>query len=216
MADTATSGLTAAASISDADLLMIVQGGLNKKSTARLLARYIGDALHNEYFGTAQSLTASATTYMSGSVITIPTTERVIAGAWFRWNFHLTKTAAGTAACSILVKWGTAGTTADATLLTLSLTALGTGVADDADVEVIVGFRSIGAGTAAVVVGRLRLIHQLVTTGWTTNGSSLVTAVAVSSGFNSDVDLSKIGLAATMGASYVATMPSMRCEAKNI
>lgn len=216
MADSAVSGLVAAASLSDADLLLISQGGVSKSLTARLLGRYVGDALHNEYFGTAQSLTASSTTYLNGSPITIPTGETVPANAWFRWNFHLTKTAAGTAACSILIKFGTAGTTADATLLTLSLTALGTAAADEADVEVIAGFRSVGSGTSAVLVGRLRMIHNLVTTGWSTGGSALVNAIAVSAGFNSTTNLSKIGLAATIGASYVATLTSMRCEAKNI
>jgi hypothetical protein len=215
MADTALSALTAAASIADADLLEIVQAGLNKKLTARLLARYIGDSLHNEQFATpAQAPAASATTYLNNSAITIPTGETVPANAWFRWNFHLTKTAAGTLANSILVKWGTAGSTADATLLTFTLPA-GTAVADEADVEVVVGFRSVGAGTAAVVVGRMRMIHNLSATGWATI-PCVVTGGIVSAGFDSTVNLSKIGLALTLAASYVVTVPLLRVEAKNL
>jgi hypothetical protein len=100
MADTAISALAAAAALADPDLLTIVQGGINKRITARLLARYIGDALHNESFAAAQSVPASATTYLTGSPITIPTGERVAVGTWVRWNYHLTKTAAGTLANS--------------------------------------------------------------------------------------------------------------------
>jgi hypothetical protein len=213
MADTAISALPAASALSDADILTILQGGSNKRITARLLARYIGDALHNESFAAAQSVPASATTYLTGSPITIPTGERVAVGTWVRWNYHLAKTAAGTLANSILIKWGTLGTTADATLLTLALPA-GTAVADEAEVEVVVGFRSIGAGTAAVLTGRARLLHNLAATGWATI-PDVVTAVAVSAGFNSDVDLSKIGLAMTMAASYVVTASLMRVEGKN-
>jgi hypothetical protein len=45
----------------------------------------------------------------------------------------------------------------------------GTAVADEAEVEVVAGFRSIGAGTAAVLTGRARLIHNLAATGWATD-----------------------------------------------
>lgn len=220
MADTAISALGAASALADADLLTAVQGGVNKKLTARQIARYIGDALHNEQFAaTAQALTASATTYFNGSGVTIPTGERVAVNTWFRWRFHLTKTAAGTLANSILVKWGTTGTTADATLATLAIPA-GTAVADDAEVEVVVGFRVItpaGAGTSvAVVVASMRFSHNLVTTGWVTTGSVVVPAPVASAGFNSDVNLSIMGLAITMAASYVATCPMMTVEGKNI
>jgi hypothetical protein len=217
MADTAISGLGAAAALADADLFEVVQGGVNKKATARQMGRYIGDALHNEQAATpAQALTASATTYLNNSAVTIPTTERVPANAWFRWNLHLTKTAAGTLANSILVKWGTLGTTGDATLLTFTLPA-GTAIADDADIEIVVHFRSVGTGTAAVVVGRMRMVHNLVTTGWVTTGSAVVSPATVSAGFDSaTTDLEKIGLAITMAASYVATCPMLRVEGKNL
>lgn len=217
MADTAISGLGAAAALADGDLFETVQAAaptLNKKATARQIARYIGDALQSQQFA-SQSLTASATTYMTGSGITIPTGERVVAGTWFRWRFHLTKTAAGTASNSVLVKWGTLGTTSDATLLTFTIPA-GTAVADDAEVEVVVGFRSVGTGTAAVVVGSMRFVHNLATTGWTTT-QAVVPAAAVSAGFDSGTsDLNKIGLAFTAGASMVATCPMMTVEGKVI
>lgn len=215
MADTAISGYAAAAALSDSDLYEVVQGGVNKKATHRQAARYIGDALHNEQFATpAQSLPASTTTYLNGSAITIPTGEVVAVNTWFRWKFHLTKTALGTVANSILVKWGTLGTTADATIATITL-PVGTAAADDADIEVIVGFRSVGSGTSAVIVAECRLIHNLSATGWATI-PCVVPAVVVSSGFDSTPNLSKIGLAMTIGASYVVTCPLLRAEAKNI
>lgn len=215
MADTAISALTASGALVDADEFAINHAGASQKGNLRKIGAYIGDALHNEQFATpAQALTAGATTYFTGSAVTIPTGERVKANTWFRWRFHLTKTAAGTLANSILVKWGTLGTTADATLITLALPA-GTAVADDAEVEVVVGFRSIGAGIAAVVVASLRMGHNLAATGWATI-PVVVPPAAVSAGFNSDVNLSIIGLAITMAASYVATCPMMTVEGKNI
>lgn len=194
-------------------------GGTIKAPTGRQIAAYIGDALHNEQFATpAQSLPASATTYLNGSAITIPTGERVKVNTWFRWRFLITKTAAGTVAQSVLIKWGVNGTTADATIITLTL-PVGTAVADQAEFDVIVGFQVItpaGAGTAvAIVVAYLRMVHNQSATGWATI-PVVVLAPVTSAGFNSDVNLSKIGLAFTAGASYVLTVPSLVGEAKNL
>lgn len=213
MADSKTSALTLDATITGTEELFVNDGGVSKKITTRGIAAYVGDALGNQYFGTAQALTASATTYLSGSGITIPTGERVKNTSYFRWKFQMHKTAAGTVANSILVKWGTLGTNSDATLATLAL-PVGTAVADEAVFEVAAFFRSIGAGTAAVVVAEARMYHNLAATGWATI-SSVVVAAVVSSGFNSDVNLSIIGLAMTLGASYVVTMTSMSAEGKN-
>lgn len=215
MADSAISGLPGATAVVDANELEINEAGTSKKVTARQFAAYIGDALHNEQFATpAQSLPASTTTYFNGSAITIPTGERVKINTWFRWKFVITKTAAGTLAQSVLVKFGTNGTTADATLATLTLPA-GTGAADQGDFEVSVGFRAIGAGTSAVIVAGLRMVHNLQITGWAAI-PCVVLAPVVSAGFNSEVNLSKIGIAFTAAASYVLTVPFLTCEAKNL
>jgi hypothetical protein len=215
MADTKISALGASVALVDTDEFPINHGGTTQKGNLRKIGAYVGDVLHAEQFATpAQSLPASATTYMTGSAITVPTGERVKLNTWFRWRFLITKTAAGTVAQSVLVKWGTAGTTADATLATLTL-PVGTAVADQADFDVLVGFRSIGAGTAAVVVAALRMMHNLQITGWATI-PTIVLAPVVSAGFNSDVDLSKMGLAFVAGASYVLTVPFCVAEAKNL
>lgn len=194
--------------------LLASDSGADRVITPRQIAAYIGDALGNQYFGTAQSLTASATTYLSGSGIQVPTGERVKNTTYARWKCQMHKTGAGTVANSLLVKWGTNGTTADATLATLAF-PIGTAAADEAVFEVFAAFRSIGAGTAAVLVAEARMYHNLQITGWATIPSVVVAAV-VSSGFNSDVNLSTLGLAMTVGASYVITMTSMTAEAKNL
>lgn len=197
-----------------AELLLASDGGLDRSITTRMLASYIGDSVQNQYFGTAQAIGASTTAYLSGSDLTIPTGERVTNKTWARWKLQMHKTGAGTVACSFLVKWGTAGTTADATIATLTLPTQ-TGVIDEADFEIVVGFRSVGAGTSAVVVAELRMRHNLASTGWATI-ATVVLAAVTSSGFNSDVNLSKLGLAFTTGASYSITMTSMTAEAKNV
>lgn len=214
MADIKISGATADATITGTEEIPMNDGGVSRKATIRQLMAYNGDALGNQYFGTGQSVPASATTYLSNSGITIPTGEAVKAGAYFRWKFQMHKTAAGTVANSVLIKFGTAGTTADATLVTLAL-PIGTAAIDEGVFEVIAGFRSVGAGTAAVVLAEARMYHNLQITGWATIPSVVVAAVA-SSGFNSTVNLSIIGLAFVMGASYVVTMTSMTGEGKNV
>lgn len=213
MADAAISALAASGALVDADEFAINHAGASQKGNLRKIGAYIGDALHNEQFATpAQSLPAAATTYMNGSAITIPTGERVKVGSWFRWKFQIVKTAAGTVAQSVLIKFGTLGTTADATIITLTL-PIGTAAADQGDFEVVVGFQVVGA--AAIVVATLTMVHNLQITGWATI-PCVVLAAVTSAAFNSNVDLSKIGLAFTAGASYVLTVPLLTGEAKNV
>lgn len=186
-------------------------GGLDRYGTSRMLAKYIGSGIRNQQFA-GQSPAANTTTYLTGSNLNIPTTERVIAGSWARWRGVVVKTAAGTAAKSILVKWGTAATTGDATLMTFAL-PVGTAVIDDGDFELRVGFRSVGAGSAAVLYGWLKFWHVLATTGLINVQQSLVKVT--SAGFNSDVDVSKLGLAFTAGVAEAWTFQALTAELMN-
>src|SRR4051812_32659555 len=214
MADLKISGATADTTITGTEEIGVNDGGVSKKITTRQIAAYTGDAIGNQYFGTAQSVPASTTTYLSGSGCQVPTGERVKNTTYCRWKFQMHKTAAGTVANSILVKWGINGTTADATLCTLAL-PIGTAAIDEAIFEVSAFFRSIGAGTSAVVVAEARMYHNLQLTGWATIPTVVVAAV-VSAGFNSDVNNSILGLAFVAGASYVITMTTMTGEFKNL
>src|SRR6266705_4846889 len=67
------------------------------------------------------TLTAPAVnTYITGSSITVPT-QLLKVGTTFMWRFGITKTASGASVAPIwTVVFGTAGTTADATVLTFT------------------------------------------------------------------------------------------------
>ncbi len=62
---------------------------------------------------TAQSLTASAANVATGSLVQLPTSNLSV-GSRFRFKICVDKTAAGTATWVVALKYGTAGTTADA------------------------------------------------------------------------------------------------------
>src|SRR5689334_16885031 len=64
----------------------------------------------------------SSDTYMSGSNISIPPALARV-GTIYRFRFDMVKTAAGTAAMTVIVRFGTAGTTSDTARLTFTLGA---------------------------------------------------------------------------------------------
>jgi hypothetical protein len=144
----------------------------------------------------------SSDTYMTGSSINIGTTGMWQAGMIYECHFDMTKTAAGTAAPVVIVRMGTAASTGDATILTLTGPAQ-TGAADTGVAVVTVEFRSIGSGTAAVIAGGFKWMHNLGTTGLT--GSAQVsTDTAASSGFDSTTS-NIIGVSFNGGASFSGT-----------
>jgi hypothetical protein len=126
--------------------------------------------------------------------------------------FNVVKTAAGTATPIIITRFGTAGTTADTALTTLTFSAQ-TAAIDEGTFELMSTFRTVGAGTEAVLatVGQLR--HGLSVTGLGTLVSE--TEVAVSSGFNSTPSGSIIGLSVNGGASAAWTITMVRAELVN-
>lgn len=212
MADLKGSTATAMAQPFDgAERFLGSDAGADRYGSARMIAKYLGSGIRNQQFA-GQSPAAAATTYLTGSNLNIPTSERVIAGTHARWRGSVVKTAAGTAAKSLLVKWGVNGTTADATVMTFAL-PVGTAVIDDGDFELRVGFRSVGAGSAAVLYGWLKFWHVLATTGLINVQQSLVKVT--SAGFNSDVDVSKLGLAFTAGVAEAWTFQAMIAELLN-
>lgn len=206
------SALPVAADLTGAEAFALVQGGATKQGSARQIAKYIGDAIQNQNF-VAQSPAAAATTYLTGSNLLIPTGERVKVGSYGRWRGTITKTAAGLAAKSFQIKWGTLGTTGDTTILTLAL-PVGTAVADEGDWEIVGGFTAIGAGVAAVFRATLRVNHRLITTGLINVQESVVSGT--SAGFNSDVDLSILGLAFVAGTAEAWTFTYLTAEGKNV
>ena len=157
-------------------------------------------------FSTATVSAGYATdTYLAGSGVTIPTALPV-AGSTYEAVFDMVKTAAGTAAPVITLRYGTAGTVADTAILTFTFAA-GTAAVDTGIILVRAHFRTVGSGTAAVLVGFAEIRHALAATGLTSTGASGEGAIVaqVSSGFDSTPAASIIGLSFNGGASFSGT-----------
>lgn len=126
----------------------------------------------------------AANTYLDGSRLLLPT-GLVRAGTSMYWVFDAVKTAASTAAPSIIIRVGTAGAIGDTARVTFTF-SVQTAVIDRAIFEIWANFRSVGSGTAAVVAGIARLHHQLAATGFNTvQPAGLQTLAVTSGGFDS-------------------------------
>lgn len=169
-----------------------------------------GATLNTTSAVTASTTTVSAgyaaDTYVAGTGVTIPTAG-VPALAIYEAVFDMTKTAAGTATPVVTLRYGTAGTTADTAILTFTFAA-GTAAADTGIFVVRVHFRTVGSGTAAVVVGFAEVSHNLAATGLVSNASGggyQAINAQVSSGFDSTPAGSILGVSFNGGASFSGT-----------
>lgn len=168
-----------------------------------------GSATPYQYTVTNASVAAAAgafaaDTYLSGSSLTIPTAGAWTAGMSALWIFDMTKTAAGAAAFTVNVRMGTGGVVGDASILSLAF-AVGTAAVDTGRMTVYANFRTVGAGTAAVVAGGIECAHSLAATGLISTGVSgwgMITGT--SAGFASTTQ-TIIGLSVNGGASFAGT-----------
>jgi hypothetical protein len=155
---------------------------------------------------------AGADTYLAGSGVTI-TPARLQAGSFYRCRFNVVKTAAGVAAPVINIRLGTAGTTADTSRATLTFAAQ-TGVIDEGMFEILANFRSVGAGTAAVLQGEGSLWHRLVTTGLNVTGV-FTSVINTGAGFDSTT-VTKMGLSVNNGASASWAINLVQADVLNL
>lgn len=143
-------------------------------------------------------------TYLTGSSVQIPSAGDWVVGDSYDCTFDIVKTAAGTAAFTITVRMGTAGTIADASVLSLAFSA-GTAAADTGEFTVRLTFQSVGSGTSAVLVGKAMCPHHLAATGLHQTGASGFGEIfATSAGFNSTTQ-TFLGLSINGGASFSGT-----------
>lgn len=152
---------------------------------------------------TADQALGTAETYIAGSALPIPSNRPITVGASVTWDLCIVKTAASTAAANFLIKFGTNGTTADSTRVTLTMGAQ-TAAADTGYFEIKATFRG-PIGASCIVQGLLAVQHH---TGTTTGFVNLATPVyqAVSAGFDCTVANSIVGLSSTPGASAAWTV----------
>ena len=155
----------------------------------------------------------STDTYMTGSPVAIPN-SLVRVGTAYRFKFDMVKTAAGTATPIFVVRFGTAGTTADTARLTFTFGA-GTAAIDTGLIDITAYFRV--AGASATMVGIARISHHLAATGLTSTGASgngiiLATAAA----FDATVANSIIGVSFNGGASFAGTNTFQQATLRNV
>jgi hypothetical protein len=212
--DTKLSALPVAGSIAAADQFAIAQSGASKSATASVLRQYIGEGLYASAVASVSAAYA-ADTYLAGSAITIPAAGSWRVGTILKWQFDMTKTAAGAATPILTVRMGTLGTTGDAAIATLTWAA-GTAAVDTGTFDITAIFRTIGAGTAAVLQVMGRCTHHLAATGLVSTGASGTGIIlATSAGFNSTTQ-TIIGLSFNGGASFAGTSTYVFGDADNI
>lgn len=171
--------------VDDAGVVSVVGPSPTNASTVAVAAGYATD------------------TYLAGSSIIIPAGHWKV-GTTYKCVFDMTKTAAGTAQFTVIIRMGTLGTTGDAAICTFAY-AVGTAAIDSGIFTVVANFRTVGAGTAAVLQGRIMCNHHLAATGLITTGASGTGVLYVtSSGFASTTQ-THIGLSVNGGASFSGT-----------
>jgi hypothetical protein len=169
----------------------------------------------NDGYQTNQSTSTPAAgfasdTYLAGSMVVMPSGGPEV-GSTYRCVFSVSKTAVGTAAPVVTLRTGLTATTSDTSRIAFTFGA-GTTAADVGIFEVIVSFRSVGTGTAAVLQGMARLTSNLAATGL----SSTIKAVATTSaGFDSTTAGTLMGLSYNGGTSAVHTVTMVRAELLN-
>lgn len=158
----------------------------------------------------------AANTYLTGSSISMPP-DLLRAKASFRWVFAMSKTNAGIAQPIWTVVFGTAGTTADTVRLTFTGTAQ-TAAVDNGIATIDVVARSVGSGTSGVLEGVFSMTHTLAATNQTTGLQTQATQVlqATSSGFDTTVASSIIGVCCNPGASGSWTFQHVSAQAWNL
>lgn len=214
-------GALTGANIADGDLLEVVDisdttmaaAGTNKKTTAADIVTYAKNNLRAMNANTATLGPGFASdTYLTGSSILIPAGS-LQAKSMYRCRFSVTKTGAGVAAPIISPRFGTAGSTADTARGALTFAAQ-TAVVDEGLFEILCNFWSVGSGTAAVIRSVGTLSHRLSITGLSTDVTGMKTAA--SSGFDSTVANSIIGISVNGGASAAWTINLVQAELINL
>ena len=204
------SALTSASAMADANQFYINESGTSKKLTGTLMKDWVGSVLRNVSTAT-QAPGAGATTYLTNSNIAIPAAKLRI-GTIIRWTLVFSKTAAGTAARAHLIKLGTNGTTADATIITLT-SGTPSGAVDQGR-QVITCIIRGPLSASCIASGCSFATHQLSTTGLFPNETEIL--IVTSGTFDATTANLIIGLAVTTGASEALTYEQVIVEVLNL
>jgi hypothetical protein len=181
--------------------------GATTAATARANLLAVGGGANGS---TAQQSLSGADAYLAGSAVVIP------AGGWqagttYKCFFDVTKSALGVAAWAVSIRMGTAGSTSDPIILTITSPYAQTAVADTGHFEVWVNFRTVGSGTSATIVVDLRFMHNLTTTGLSVGGQFILGSGTLSAGFNSTTPTT-IGVSFNGGSGFSGTVQVVQAE----
>lgn len=158
-----------------------------------------------------QTINAASSALLAGSLLAVPT-DKLRLGTVFRWTISLSKTNAGTAANTFVVRLGTAGTIADPAILTFTL-PVGTAVVDTGEIEITVTIRG-PLSAACIAQGLFRMVHNLSTTGLA-NVPAVVLKVT-SPAFNATTADLKASVSCTTAAATVLTFQQVIARAENL
>lgn len=215
MADTDLESLTTRTTIQGTDILYLVDPVTNLpyQVSAAALNTYMDPASNSS--AVAQTL-GTADTYLTGSSCTFAA-GRLKAGSYYRAQFDMTKTAAGTATAAMTLRLGTAGTTADTARCTFTFPSAQTAAADNARFSIYANMRSVGSGTAAVVQGVLVIERTNTTTGFvSTGGLQFMAPIRVTSAGFDSTTVTTIGVSVNAGASSAWTTQLVQADIKNL
>lgn len=165
-----------------------------------------------------QSVTAGTDTYLTGSTVTLPSyglsapDSGLGNGTLVTWRVYLSKTAAGTAASTLTLRIGTAGTTADTSRCTAFGTGTPTAAADGGVITVTV--YATGGGASATLNCSFTLTHQLPTTGLA--NTAIVQSYSSSGSFDSTPSGTKMGLSFNAGTGSTITIQKVESSVENL
>jgi hypothetical protein len=180
----------------------------NAQGVVKSISTFAGMVISNAALSAVTGFAAD--TYLAGSALALPT-GLVRAGTKFKWIFDAVKTAAGTAAVTIIIRWGTGGVIGDTARVTFTF-SIQTAAVDRAIFEVWATLNSYGA--TGVMAGVAKLHHQLAVTGFNTvQPAGLQTLYVASAGFDMTVANSIVGLSFNGGTSDVVTISLVHAEA---
>jgi len=216
MANTKISAATNNPTVAATDEFATNKAGASNRTPASALATYVKGVSELFNASTASQSGFSSDTYLTNSNIAIPANNPQ-AKTMYRCVFRATKTGAGTATAVINVRIGTNGTTADTARCVITFPTAQTAATDSALMEIWATFRSVGGGTSAVLQVAFRMHRTNTTTGFISTGGLQVTFIDVtSSGFDSTVANSIIGVSINAGASANWTVALAQAELINL
>lgn len=213
MADTKISALSAVTTPAGTQEIPVNDAGTTKKLTLTQVNAYCEPV---STASVASQTLGTGDTYLTGSGLTV-VASRFQAGTYYRSKIDMTKTGAGTAVATMTLRMGTLGTTSDAAICLFTFPSAQTAVIDNGFFEVFANFRSVGAGTSAVVEGVLKIQRTNTTTGFlSTSALQFMAPIRVtSSGFNSTT-VTKIGISINAGASSAWTTQLVQTDLLNV